>query len=83
MTNEELKEYKENLKIFQESAQWEYRNTHKSCKFCEHTFTENEWSNCIYCKITKKLINSPIESDLKAWLRPRFCKYYIAKTDLS
>lgn len=83
MTQEELKEYKETLALYIDSAQYEYRQQHPSCLYCE-CLTEGYWSWEKKCQVTLEYFDKKSESSRKkAKRKARFCKYYFPKTDLS
>lgn len=83
MTKEELKEYKETLALYIDSAQYEYRQQHPSCLYCE-CLKEGYWSWENKCQVTLECFNTNWESDhKKAKRKAKFCKYYFPKTDLS
>lgn len=83
MTQEELKEYKETLALYIDSAQYEYRQQHPSCLYCE-CIKDGYWSWIKNCQVTLKQFDTNSESDHKKAKRiAKFCKYYFPKTDLS
>ena len=83
MTDEELKEYKENLLLYIDSAQYEYRQLHPNCFYCE-CIKQGDWSWDYNCQIKSIYFNKNWDSDQrKAKRKARWCKYYFPKTDLS
>ena len=83
MTEEELKEYKETLALYIDSAQYEYRQQHPNCLYCE-CLKKGNWSWEKNCRVTLEHFNTNSESDRKkAKRKAKFCKYYFPKTDLS
>lgn len=83
MTQEELKEYKETLALYIDSSQYEYRQQHPNCLYCE-CLKQGNWSCDKICQVTLKHFDTNFGSDRKkAKLIAKFCKYYFPKTDLS
>lgn len=83
MTKEELQEYQETLALYIDSAQYEYRQQHPSCLYCE-CLKKGTWSGEYKCRVTLEYFNFGWESDQKkAKRKARFCKYYFPTTDLS
>lgn len=81
MTKEDLEEYRKNLNLFIDSAQYEYRSTHPNCFYCECT-KKGAWSTDFICQVKGiKIIKG--YDDQKAKRMARWCKYYFPKTDLS
>lgn len=83
MNNEEWKEYQRNLALYVDSAQYEYRQKHPSCFYCECT-KPGTWSWEYNCQVTSQQFNAHFDSDKrKAKRKAQFCKYYFPRTDLS
>ena len=83
MTKEEIEEYKANVALFVDSAQYEYRQNHPSCLYCE-CITKGYWESDRVCQVKNLKFNIAWDSDVKKMKRKaRFCKYYFPKTDLS
>ena len=90
MTDEELEEYKENLSLYIDSAQYEYRQLHPNCFYCE-CIKQGDWSWDYNCQI-KSIFNEkeyPIfvgkndDFDLNGKTVPFFAKIIKITEDMS